>query len=215
MGGEKPKFLRKVGQEFLLTRLIRQLSPLVSDFFLVLSPKTPQPEIPTGDRALHLLTQDSPKGVAHAVWQAGNLVSGPFLVAMPDNFLVRSPAPILQGWRRERTDGALLVEPFRNGSAAIVERGRVVRTSKSQELQSPLQSAGMMILPQAAFDYTSGLSPNPETGEYELEDWINVLIEEGFEIEALQSQVKRLNVNRPRDLRQAEELNRQAAKPRE
>ena len=171
----------------------------------------------SNEMGLHYVVQPEPLGVAHAVRLARSLVDGDFAVLMGDSYYETSLAPYIQQWTKPRLAGAVLVEPAvgpAGESMGLVRvRGkRVVEIFKAPfKGQAEWRVCGLTVLPQSAFDVPLGASA-PGSGEYEIEDWIMLLIRQGLEFLAIGYAGWRRNINTPADLRAVKQrLSRTAA----
>lgn len=155
--------------------------------------------------------QREQKGLAHAILQAEPHVDGQFVVLNGDNVFAGRIDPAIDRVRESAVDGVVLVEDAsreRARETGVVELtdGRITRlVEKPSEPPSQLITTGCYVLPAAVFDACRLLRPS-QRGEYEVTDAIDVLVRAGFDIQPVQFEGERCNVNRQTDIERAERL---------
>lgn len=192
----------------------RAMAPLiecgVDDFILVVGPDDDSIRAhfsETGNRGLRVrfAVQDSRLGMAHALALAAPLIEGPFLLSACDSIVERSHVEGLLA-AAEGTDGVLGlldVEPELLSRSAVVElQGR--RVTRIVEKPDPGRAPSRTVsLPHYVFSprilpLVAQVEPSPR-GEYELQNAIQALIEEGGLIVGVHAE-RRLQVSTPNDL---------------
>ncbi|SDJ69867.1 glucose-1-phosphate thymidylyltransferase [Halovenus aranensis] len=76
---------------------------------------------------------------------------------------------------------------------------------KPDDPPSTLVTTGCYVLPESIFDAIELLRPS-DRGEYELPDALGVLIRAGWDVQAVELDVERVNVNTPADIEQASDM---------
>lgn len=209
--GGLPKTLIEVGGESLLARLISGVEEAVDGICIVIPPsgegrqalrraiESLDTEVPIQTR-----TQIDRKGVADAVWQCRSVVDGPFLVAMADVVYDPPLAPYVTALESAGLP-AVLVEPTTGptrepAGVVTVADARVTAIEKRPvAVSDEFRVAGAFAFPREAFQVFG--TARPGSGEFELEDVVNVLMKQG-PVHAVVYDGWRRNVNTPRDLKE-------------
>jgi len=150
-------------------------------------------------------------GLAHAILQAEPHVDGDFMLMLGDNVFRGNLGDVTSRQREDRADAAFLVEevPYEEASRYGVldtnEYGEVVEVvEKPDDPPSNLVMTGFYTFTPAIFHACHLVQPS-DRGEYELPDAIDLLIQSGRTIDAVQLDGWRIDVGYPEDRDRAEE----------
>ncbi|WP_123621958.1 UTP--glucose-1-phosphate uridylyltransferase AglF [Halorubrum sp. CSM-61] len=150
-------------------------------------------------------------GLAHAILQAEPHVDGDFMLMLGDNVFRGNLGDVASRQREDRADAAFLVEevPYdeasRYGVLDTNEYGEVVEVvEKPDDPPSNLVMTGFYTFTPAIFHACHLVQPS-DRGEYELPDAIDLLIQSGRTIDAVQLDGWRIDVGYPEDRDRAEE----------
>jgi len=150
-------------------------------------------------------------GLAHAILQAEPHVDGEFMLMLGDNVFRGNLGDVTNRQREERADAAFLVEEVpheeasRYGVLDTNEYGEVVEVvEKPEDPPSNLVMTGFYTFSPAIFHACHLVQPS-DRGEYELPDAIDLLIQSGRTIDAVQLDGWRIDVGYPEDRDRAEE----------
>jgi len=159
----------------------------------------------TLDLSVHWVTQEQRLGMAHALLQAAHLLHDPFFLTACDSLV--SPSHVGELAAAARSADAVLslldVEPSRvSGSAAVEMDGEVVR--RIVEKPAPDEAPSNTVsLPHYVFSSRIvrllERVPRSERGEFELQDAIQGLIDEGGRVVGVRA-AERIQVSTPEDL---------------
>src|SRR5262249_32566166 len=132
--------------------------------------------------------QDAPRGLAHAVLTAEEVLAGsPFVMYLGDNLLRDGIAELVEEFKRSRPDALILLQHVPNPSdygVAELDGDRVVRlVEKPPEPRSDLALVGVYMFTPAVFDACRAIEPS-RRGELEITDAIQTLIDRGLRVEA-------------------------------
>ena len=207
---DRPKGLVEIADRPLLGYVFDQLVGLgVDEIIVILGYEGEQIRETFGDSfksiPIRYVWQPEQRGLAHAISQASERISGDFIVLNGDNVFC-DPIPAID---LRDADGTLLVERVSREAASktgVVEvvDGLVDRIVEKPELPpSTLATTGFYQLPAAFMDASKEIDPAP-TGEYELADALSILIEDGYRFRAVPYSGTRFNVNTPQDIGRVE-----------
>ena len=150
-------------------------------------------------------------GLAHAILQAEPHVDGDFMLMLGDNVFRGNLGDVTRRQREDRADAAFLVEevPYEEASRYGVldtnEYGEVVEVvEKPDDPPSNLVMTGFYTFTPAIFHACHLVQPS-DRGEYELPDAIDLLIQSGRTIDAIQLDGWRIDVGYPEDRDRAAE----------
>ena len=150
-------------------------------------------------------------GLAHAILQAEPHVDGDFMLMLGDNVFRGNLGDVTNRQREDRADAAFLVEEVpheeasRYGVLDTNEYGEVVEVvEKPDDPPSNLVMTGFYTFTPAIFHACHLVQPS-DRGEYELPDAIDLLIQSGRTIDAVQLDGWRIDVGYPEDRDRAEE----------
>lgn len=157
------------------------------------------------DLELHYVVQAEPAGVADAVCQAAECVSGPFVVLLGDCYFDGDISDLPLRWKQTGSDGAVLVEPVvapggePMGLVTLVD-DRIVRIFKAPWAgDTEWRVCGAYLFPESFFDVAAE-TPPAASGEYELEDVVSRFLDAGATFAAIPFSGWRRNINTPEDL---------------
>lgn len=161
------------------------------------------------DASVTVVHQEQRLGMAHALQQAAPHVSGePFIVSACDNLLPEVDlARFFAWWRsRRRLDGLLALMQVSDAqipSMGIVARAgdtvvRIVEKPRLEEAPSNVASLPLYAFTPRLLDYLDRVEPSPR-GEVELQDAIQMLIDDGGEVQGV-TVSGRMTVSHPADL---------------
>lgn len=209
---DRPKALLEIGGRLLIDHLLDRLPPVVDDVCLVVGEQGPSARdlgSTRRGRRIHYVVQSRPTGVADAAMRARDLISGRSLVVMGDVYYEDSLAPHVEGLRTSGGSGGILVEKATADSAdpvglVTLAGDRVIETRKARCTDPDgYRICGLFLLPEAAWDIGRRIHPRA-TEEFELEQLVQTLIDQGYEFRAVEYEGWRRNINTPRDLRLVE-----------
>jgi glucose-1-phosphate thymidylyltransferase len=153
---------------------------------------------------LTYVTQDERLGLAHAVLQAAPNVDGEFLLMNGDNVFDADLSALVARHRATDADATTLVEQVsreraRAGGVFNTEDDEVVGLiEKPDEPPSQLIPRGVYAFSQTIFSACRLVTPG-HTGEYELSDAVDLLIQAGRRVETVEFEEWCCNVNTPAD----------------
>ncbi|RKZ44714.1 MAG: hypothetical protein DRQ58_11175, partial [Gammaproteobacteria bacterium] len=158
------------------------------------------------DVTVQFVVQEERLGMAHALGLAASMIDGPFVLSACDSLKpVEHVAALLEAG--SGADGALSlmdVSLERVSTAAPVEMdedcviSRIVEKPAAEDAPSNTVSLPLYCLPHRVLDLLAGQGPSAR-GEYELQDAIQALIDEGSRIVGVKTD-QRLQVSTPEDL---------------
>ncbi len=157
------------------------------------------------DVTVHFVVQEQRLGMAHALNLAAPWIEGAFVLSACDSLKPVDHVEALLA-AAARADGALSlmdVAPERVCLAAPVEMDgevirRIVEKPAPEDAPSNTVSLPLYCLPHRVLELLAGQGPSAR-GEYELQDAIQALIDEGSEIVGVKTP-SRLQVSTPEDL---------------
>jgi len=199
----RPKPLLPIGETTLLERTMELCAGFVERFVLVVGYRRERIEQAVGDRfaetPVRYVEQAEPRGTAHAIGCAAAVVDDRFLVingdVVVDEVLPRSLAD---------TDGTAMavrtVEQPESYGVVDVEAGRVTGlVEKPDDPPSNLINTGLYAFEPTVFEYIERTEESPR-GEYEITDTIELLLEDGHPVHAVEYDGPWLDVGRPWEL---------------
>ncbi|MBA2240916.1 MAG: glucose-1-phosphate thymidylyltransferase [Solirubrobacterales bacterium] len=166
----------------------------VSEIAIVIAPETGEEiRAAVGDGSalgarVTYITQDAPRGLAHALLCAEGFVgSASFVMYLGDNLLRDGITELAAAFRASRPDASILLtevaDPWHYGVAAL-EGERVVRlVEKPTEPPSSLALVGVYMFGPEIFAAAKSISPSAR-GELEITDAIQSLIDSGRRVES-------------------------------
>lgn len=214
---DKPKGLVEVAGRPLLTHALEALCDVgVSELVVVVGYEGEQIVDHYGETfegvPITYVRQVERLGLGHAVSQARPHVDGTFLVLNGDNVFAGPLDPVAERIEKPGIDAAMLVE---TASLEAARTTGVVETDaagcvtglveKPDDPPSTLVSAGCWALPLETFHALELAQPS-DRGEYELTDAIDLLVEAGWQVDAVELTRDRVNVNTEADVASAEQV---------
>ncbi len=128
------------------------------------------------------ITQDAPKGIAHAVKIARKFLGdSPFLMVLGDNVYKCNIRQFVDASHQKKADANLLVKPVTDihafGIAELNNKGRVIRVQeKPEKATSNLALAGIYLFSSRIHEAIEQITPSSR-GELEITDAIQKLID--------------------------------------
>ncbi len=128
------------------------------------------------------IEQDSPKGIAHAVYCAKKFVGDDDLVVyLGDNMLKGGIGPFIEQFKAQAVDAGILLaqvdDPRPYGVAVLNDAGNIIGIQeKPKQPPSDLVVIGIYYFSPRVFEIIEQLNPSGR-GEYEISDALRVLIE--------------------------------------
>ena len=164
----------------------------ITDVGIVVGDTAPAIEDAVGDGsafglAATYLQQDAPRGLAHAVIVARDVLGGDdFVMYLGDNFIVGGITPLVEEFRSSRPDAQIMLtsvpDPRQFGVAELDTAGEVVGLEeKPQHPKSDLALVGVYIFTPAVHEAVSQLAPSWR-GELEITEAIQWLIDQGRKV---------------------------------
>ena len=141
------------------------------------------------DATIEFISQDSPRGIAHAVKISKDFLDDePFVVYLGDNILREGITEHVRSFLRGGVDASILLSKVKNpqqfGVAKLDHEGKVIRlVEKSRQPPSNLALAGIYLFEPVIFEGISSIKPS-ERGELEITDSIQWLIDNGYTVKA-------------------------------
>jgi glucose-1-phosphate thymidylyltransferase len=149
-------------------------------------------------------------GLAHALVQAEPQVDDDFVMVNGDNVFRANLASVVDRHRERDADATLLVEDVSEaearstGVAETTDGGELVSmVEKPDDPPSTLVQTGFFVFSPAVFHACHLVRPS-DRGEYELTDAIDLLLRSGRDIETVELDGWRVNVNSESDIEAAE-----------
>ena len=206
----RPKPLLPVGDRSLLERVFDTARDVVDEFVVVTGYRGDEIREAIGDsyrdRPVHYVEQAEALGTAHAVAQAAPVVDDDFLVLNGDvvvdpslpRALADAGAPAIAATEVEDPRAYGVLSTAADGSlAGIVE--------KPADPPTDLANVGGYALEPEVFEYIDR-TPESERGEYEITTTIDLLLGDGRRIDVARYDGTWLDVGRPWELLEANEL---------
>lgn len=189
----RPKALVRVANKPIIHRILESLLEAgIERAVVVISPDDSSlPDYLAGQPVdgirLDFVPQDSPRGLADATARAAAAVGdNPFLLHLGDELIEGGVADFVRdAAEAEATATVLLreVDEPRHFGVAVVEGDRIVRVvEKPAAPPSPYALVGLYVFKPAVFDAIAATPESPDTGEVEITDTIQWLIEHGAHV---------------------------------
>ncbi len=212
---EKPKGLVEVDGKPILTHCFEQLVDLeASELLVVIGYRGEDVVDRYGEEfrgvPITYATQEEQLGLAHALNTVEEHVDDDFMLMLGDNVFRANVEDVAQRQRESRVDAAFLVEEVpweeasRYGVCATNAYGEITEViEKPDDPPSNLVMTGFYTFSPAIFHATNLVQPS-DRGEYELSDAIDLLIQSGRTIDAVELDGWRIDVGYPEDREEAE-----------
>ncbi len=165
--------------------------------------------------SIEYVEQDEPLGTAHAVSVLQDVVDRPFLLILGDVYFIPENLHLMAGPLLEGRVNAVLAanhEPDdkaiqRNFSIFISEDGLVKRVvEKPRNIETRLKGTGLYLFDTHVMDAIRHTPRTALRNEYEITDSIQVLINEGYKVMAMELIKDDINLTYPPDLLLANRL---------
>lgn len=169
----------------------------IRDFILVISPDDDEIRSHFQSRSrlkaqVHLVPQPAPLGMGHALLQAAPYIQGDFILSACDNLVqAHQIQSLLETWSSQSPEAILTTLPV--GPEEIVRMGivaldgdtitRIVEKPTLEQAPSNIGSVPLYVFTRRLLTFLAEIEPSAR-GEYELQDAIQNLIEQGGDIRA-------------------------------
>jgi glucose-1-phosphate thymidylyltransferase len=213
---DKPKGMVEIDGEPLLTHVFDQLVDIgVEEIVVVVGYLKENIISHFGDEfegiPITYTHQREQNGLAHALLTVEDHIDDDFVLMLGDNVFDANLEEVVDRQRERHTDAAFLVEEVplseasRYGVCDTNELGEIVDVvEKPEEPPSNLVMTGFYTFTPAIFHACHLVQPS-DRGEYELSEAIDLLIESGRTIDAIEMDGWRIDVGYPEDRDRAEE----------
>ena len=184
----------------------------IRDFILVTSPDDEEIGAHFQSKSrlaagVKLVPQPEPLGMGHALMQAVPHIHGDFILSACDNLVdAHQFQALLSTWSSQSPEAILTTLPV--GPEEIVRMGiveldgkritRIVEKPTLEEAPSNIGSVPLYVFSPRLLTYLSEIKPSPR-GEYELQDAIQALIDQGGDVQAFELS-NRKDLTLPADL---------------
>lgn len=210
-----PKPLLPVCNEPILVHQIRQMQTLgIKDVIIVIGHlgHVIASELGSGEKLgvrIRYIEQQKLLGIAHAVFGLERYVDGPFLLFLGDIFFeTRDLSPLVEALRERDAAAALAVKHEsdpgavrRNFAVMLGEDGWVSRViEKPRHVRTTLKGCGLYLFDLEIFDAIRRTPRTAMRDEYEITESIQILIEDGYPVAALEVVLNDVNLSYPCDL---------------
>ena len=163
--------------------------------------------------------QREQKGLAHGLLTAEEHVDDDFMLMLGDNIFNANLQDVVRRQREDRADAAFLVEEVpweeagRYGVCVTNKYGEITDVvEKPEEPPSNLVMTGFYTFTPAIFHACHLVQPS-NRGEYEISEAIDLLIQSGRTIDAVELDGWRIDIGYPEDRDEAEEQLQKAGPP--
>ncbi|MEF8808953.1 sugar phosphate nucleotidyltransferase [Natronomonas sp.] len=211
---DRPKALVRVAGRPLLTHVFEALVSHVDGYVVVIGYRGDRIRDHYGEtydgRPITYVEQPTQRGLAHAVRQAEPVIDDSFLQLNGDNVLRGNVGEVASTHRRTDADATLLVEDVdreraKRGGVVRIEDGEVAGlVEKPGDPPTTLATTGCFAFSPRIFEACRAIDPS-DRGEYELPDAIEWLLNHGGQVETVELDGWRVNVNTDADIERAEE----------
>jgi glucose-1-phosphate thymidylyltransferase len=213
---DKPKGMVEVAGKPILTRCFEQLVELGATELLVVVGYRKQDVIEHyGDEfqgvPITYTHQREQNGLAHALLTVEEHIDGDFMLMLGDNIFRANLADVVRRQMEDRADAAFLVEevPWEDASRYGVcdtnKYGEIVEVvEKPDDPPSNLVMTGFYTFTPAIF-HAAHLTQPSDRGEYEISEAIDLLLQSGRTIDAVELDGWRMDIGYPEDRDTAEE----------
>ena len=212
---QHPKPLLPVCNEPILGHQIRQMKSLgIEEVVIVIGHLGHVIARALGDGAaygvrIRYVEQRELLGIAHAVFGLERYINGPFLLFLGDIFFqTKDLSPMIEAIREPDVAAVLAVkhEPDpsavrRNFAVMLGEDGLVTRViEKPRHVKTTLKGCGLYLFDLEVFDAIRRTPRTAMRDEYEITESIQILIEDGYRVSALEVVLDDINISYPYDL---------------
>ena len=213
---DKPKGMVEVDGKPILTHCFEQLVALGADKLVVVVGYLKERVIEHyGDEfdgvPITYAHQREQKGLAHALLTVEEHIDDDFMLILGDNIFQANLEDVVRRQQEDRADAAFLVEEVdweeasRYGVCDTNEYGEVIDVvEKPDDPPSNLVMTGFYTFSPAIFHACHLVQPS-NRGEYEISEAIDLLIQSGRTIDAIEMEGWRVDVGYPEDREEAEE----------
>jgi dTDP-glucose pyrophosphorylase len=210
-----PKPMLPVGNKPLLVHQIELLRQLgITDIHVLIGHKGYEIARVLGNGSqygvsINYVEQTEMLGIAHAVGQLESVVDKPFMLFLGDIFFVPKDLESMVTRFEEQAGGAVLavkMEPDtlairRNYSVQMNDEGRVVRViEKPRHVPNKLKGVGLYLFDLTMFDAIRRTPRTAMRDEYEITEAIQVLINDGEFVSAVEAVHDDVNLTFPADV---------------
>jgi glucose-1-phosphate thymidylyltransferase len=138
--------------------------------------------------SVRYITQDAPRGLAHAVLTAEEFIGDdPFVMYLGDNLLRDGITELVNAFRAESPEALILLTPVPDPESygvAELEGGRVTRlVEKPPDPRTDLALVGVYMFTPAIFEAARAIEPSAR-GELEITDAIQRLVDSGRRVDS-------------------------------
>ncbi|AGN01017.1 sugar nucleotidyltransferase [Salinarchaeum sp. Harcht-Bsk1] len=213
---DKPKGMVEVADKPILTHCFEKLVDLGASELLVVVGYRKQDIIEHyGDEfqgvPITYAHQREPLGIAHALLTVEEHVDDDFMMMLGDNIFRANLADVVRRQMEDRADAAFLVEevPWEDASRYGVcdtnKYGEITEVvEKPEDPPSNLVMTGFYTFTPAIF-HAAHLTQPSNRGEYEISEAIDLLLQSGRTIDAVELDGWRMDIGYPEDRDEAEE----------
>ncbi|WP_248518366.1 UTP--glucose-1-phosphate uridylyltransferase AglF [Salinarchaeum laminariae] len=213
---DKPKGMVEVAGKPILTHCFEKLVELGASELLVVVGYRKQDIIEHyGDEfqgvPITYSHQREPLGIAHALLTVEEHVDDDFMMMLGDNVFRANLADVVRRQMEDRADAAFLVEEVpwedatRYGVCDTNKYGEITQVvEKPDEPPSNLVMTGFYTFTPAIF-HAAHLTQPSDRGEYEISEAIDLLLQSGRTIDAVELDGWRMDIGYPEDRENAEE----------
>jgi len=206
----RPKPLLPVGDRSLLERVFDTARDVVDEFVVVTGYRGEVIREAVGesyrDRPVHYVEQAEALGTAHAVAQAEPVVDDDFLVLNGDVVVDASLPAALADAAGTAVAATTVPDPRAYGVLSTTDDGALAGiVEKPDDPPTDLANVGCYAFEPEVFEYIDR-TPESERGEYEITTTIELLLDDGHRIDVAPYEGTWLDVGRPWELLEANEL---------
>ncbi|PHQ39164.1 glucose-1-phosphate thymidylyltransferase [Halorubrum persicum] len=205
-----PKPLLPVGDRSLLEQVFDTAADVVDEFVVVTGYRGEEIRDALGesyrDRPIHYVEQAEALGTAHAIAQAEPVVDDDFLVLNGDVVVDASLPRALADAEGTAVAATEVADPRAYGVLSTADDGSLAGiVEKPDDPPTTLANVGCYAFEPAVFEYIDR-TPESERGEYEITTTIELLLDDGHRIDVAPYEGTWLDVGRPWELLEANEL---------
>ncbi len=211
---DRPKALVEVANTPLLTHVLDALEPYVDTYVVVIGYRGDQIKAQYGnqfnDIPIQYVQQSPPAGLADAVRRAEPALTASFLQLNGDNIVRGNLTDVIATHHRTDADATLLVDEVplpraQRGGVLEVTGGEITGiVEKPEDPPSRIATTGCFAFSPGIFDACWNIE-RAESGEFELTDAIQWLIDHDASVESIRLDGWRVNINTPRDIARAKD----------